>query len=171
MEDPRRIVQPGVPLQRRAVLGRRRQDCPGGAAAGTERPSRRGLARSRQAALRHPRHARADTDRAQRKPWLHPPDQLGRRPAVPDGATGDARGVSGVNRLGWGILAAFLLLLLAFVAMLGPGRQESAPIPTAAVAIPTTGGPLTIPVAGVAPDQLVDSFGDARGGGGRVHGA
>jgi murein DD-endopeptidase MepM/ murein hydrolase activator NlpD len=76
-----------------------------------------------------------------------------------------------VTRLGWGILTAFVILLLAFVAMLGPARQGSTPAPAGPVVGSASVGALTIPVVGVAPDQLVDSFGDARGGGGRIHGA
>jgi murein DD-endopeptidase MepM/ murein hydrolase activator NlpD len=76
-----------------------------------------------------------------------------------------------VTRLGWAILAAFATVLLAFAALLGPGRHGSVPQPSAPAAAPMAAGPLTIPVAGVPPTTLVDSFNDARGGGGRVHGA
>jgi murein DD-endopeptidase MepM/ murein hydrolase activator NlpD len=76
-----------------------------------------------------------------------------------------------VTRLGWGILAGLVVVVLAFVAMLGPGRQGSAPPPAPAIATPAAPGMLTIPVAGVPAAALVDSFGDARGGGGRSHGA
>jgi murein DD-endopeptidase MepM/ murein hydrolase activator NlpD len=76
-----------------------------------------------------------------------------------------------LSRLGWGILAGLVILVLAFVAMLGPARQANAPAPPSAIAAPATAGTLAIPVVGVAPAALVDSFGDARGGGGRVHGA
>lgn len=76
-----------------------------------------------------------------------------------------------MTRLGWGILAAFVIVLLAFVALLGPGRHGSAPQPGPPAYAQVASGPLTIPVAGVPPTALVDSFADPRGGGGRVHGA
>jgi len=77
-----------------------------------------------------------------------------------------------VTRLGWGVLAGFVIVLLIFVALLGPGqRRGSAPRPAFPISAPIAAGPLTIPVAGVPPTALVDSFDDVRGGGGRVHGA
>ena len=77
-----------------------------------------------------------------------------------------------MTRLGWGVLAGFVIVLLIFVALLGPGqRRGSAPRPAFPISAPIAAGPLTIPVAGVPPTALVDSFDDVRGGGGRVHGA
>ncbi len=75
-----------------------------------------------------------------------------------------------MTRLGWGILGGLVIVLLAFIAMLSPGREGSVP-PSPAIGTPAGPGMLTIPVAGVPPAALVDSFGDARGGGGRSHGA
>jgi murein DD-endopeptidase MepM/ murein hydrolase activator NlpD len=76
-----------------------------------------------------------------------------------------------VSRTGWGILAGLGILLLAFVAMLGPpvrrvlSNQSLPPIGRQA------GDGLIIPVVGVAASALVDSFNDVRGGGERVRGA
>jgi murein DD-endopeptidase MepM/ murein hydrolase activator NlpD len=76
-----------------------------------------------------------------------------------------------LSRLGWGLLAGFLIVVLAFVAMLGPARRGRVPSTPRPPARDTAAGVMTIPVAGVAPSALVDSFGDARDGGDRVHGA
>ncbi len=64
-----------------------------------------------------------------------------------------------------------MILLLAFVASLGSERQSSAPRLLPPAEGPVGAGALAIPVAGVAPSALIDSFNDARAGGGRVHGA
>jgi murein DD-endopeptidase MepM/ murein hydrolase activator NlpD len=50
---------------------------------------------------------------------------------------------------------------------------RSGPVKTVlkTIAPPVASGPLLIPVTGVAPGQLSDSFNDARGDGSRVHGA
>lgn len=80
-----------------------------------------------------------------------------------------------MNRLGWIVAGLFLLVALAFAAMLGPSRRRAGPAPAAEPAVTATaeqpGAGLVIPVAGVAPAQLVDSFSDPRGGGARIHGA
>jgi murein DD-endopeptidase MepM/ murein hydrolase activator NlpD len=84
-----------------------------------------------------------------------------------------------VNRLGWTILLLVLLAGGAFFLMLSPG---SAPSPDAtaetaagsAVAEPAElwradPSGFVIPVAGVAPAQLVDTWGQSRAGGDRAH--
>jgi len=79
-----------------------------------------------------------------------------------------------VTRLGWGILAVFLLAAIVFVAMVGPPlgmalSNRDRPIPQY-IAVHSGPGVLGMPVAGVQAGALVDSFSDPRGGG-RVHGA
>jgi murein DD-endopeptidase MepM/ murein hydrolase activator NlpD len=84
-----------------------------------------------------------------------------------------------VNRLGKIILLVIVLAVIGFVALVrfGPPRMiatapEPAPPParpSAPVQVLPSG--LAMPVAGVAPDKLYDSYGDARGGGERGHGA
>lgn len=82
-----------------------------------------------------------------------------------------------MNRLGWIILALFALVAVGVASRVrivdqmaptstDPAQQQAAP---AAAKAPVGG--LLVPVAGVAPAQLVDSFGDPRGGGTRGHGA
>lgn len=70
------------------------------------------------------------------------------------------------------------LLALALVALASMVRFTDAPASSrpiskmaegATPAEPQSGAPLAIPVAGVRPDALVDSFDDARGGGTRPH--
>lgn len=76
-----------------------------------------------------------------------------------------------MNRFGWFLLIVFAALGAAFVFMLSgdappaPAPQKSEPRIAAAPA------GLVIPVAGVTPDQLTDSWGDSRGGGSRRHNA
>ena len=74
-----------------------------------------------------------------------------------------------MNRLGWTILLVFLVVGggFALLAHFGGSRMP----PRATPAGPTTSGPLVIPVAGVAPRQLVDTFADPRGDGSRTHDA
>ena len=82
-----------------------------------------------------------------------------------------------MNRLGKIILLVIALAVAGFVALvrLGPSRTVApAPAPAPArpaVAVQVLPSGLAMPVAGVAPDALTDSFGDARGGGVRGHGA
>jgi len=83
-----------------------------------------------------------------------------------------------VNRLGRIILLVIVLAVIGFVAIvrLGPPRlmaPEPPPAPVAppAPAVQVLPSGLAMPVAGVAPDKLYDSFGDERGGGTRGHGA
>lgn len=80
-----------------------------------------------------------------------------------------------MTRLGWILLLAFLLVIGAFALMLrkgggvtqAPQTTTSAP-QTVPVAAPAGGG-LIIPVAGITPDKLSDTWGDARGDGARQH--
>lgn len=76
-----------------------------------------------------------------------------------------------MNRLGRTLLILFVALTVGFVALIrfGPGTAPEVPA-TAPPAAPAAGA-LTMPVAGVRADQLADTFGDARGGGTRRHGA
>ena len=76
-----------------------------------------------------------------------------------------------MNRLGWTILVVIVLALSAFVAMLGgeTGRRGPSNRSVELPAGPT--GSMLLPVAGIAREQLVDTWGEARGGGTRVHNA
>lgn len=82
-----------------------------------------------------------------------------------------------MNRLGWTIAALLVLGIIAFAGMArlggpitiarGPGPvAEPAPAPAAA---PVAIGGLVLPVAGVQPSALTDTWADPRGGGTRVH--
>ena len=76
-----------------------------------------------------------------------------------------------MTRLGWVLLLLFLVLGAAVALMLnfgGRATQEPATRPPPAAA-PQAG--LVIPVAGVGPAQLTDTWGDSRGGGTRRHNA
>lgn len=83
-----------------------------------------------------------------------------------------------MNRIGWALLVALLVVIGLFALMVRNGgapaeQQAPAPGPTAqiapaAAAMPAGGG-LIIPVAGVTPDKLADTWGDARGDGTRQH--
>ena len=79
-----------------------------------------------------------------------------------------------MNRFGKILLALIVLAGIAVATMVrfGPGQAPSPPPapPTAPEALVTPSG-LVIPVAGVQPGALYDSFGDPRGGGTRGHGA
>ncbi len=78
-------------------------------------------------------------------------------------------------------LIALLLVIgyIGWIVMLNlPGHRSAAPAPVAqagpvksAPAPVARSGPLIIPVAGMAPAQLIDSFSDDRGDGSRSHGA
>lgn len=80
-----------------------------------------------------------------------------------------------MTRLGGTILALILLAIAGFASMLsfGPSEKRS-PAATSTVAAPSPVGnavaaPLMVPVAGIAPGQLADTWGDSRGGGSRRH--
>lgn len=74
-----------------------------------------------------------------------------------------------MNKLGWTLLALIVALGAAFAALQypGSGSPEARVGPTSEV--PSAQGEMTIPVAGVRPEQLTDSWHDAREGGARVH--
>jgi len=82
-----------------------------------------------------------------------------------------------MTRLGWTLLILVLLAIGGFVLMLRQGGVTQAPRtatpspaqPAPAVAAMPGGGGLIVPVAGVTPDKLTDTWGDARGDGTRQH--
>ena len=83
-----------------------------------------------------------------------------------------------MTRLGWTLLLGFLVIVGAFALMVrtriapAPAQVASstpaAQIAPVAAAMPAGGG-LIVPVAGVTPDKLTDTWGDARGDGTRQH--
>lgn len=83
-----------------------------------------------------------------------------------------------MTRFGRFFVAALLMIVLCFALLvrcrdIGPAvapPQRPALPPRSAEVIGTPSG-LVIPVAGIRPAQLIDTFGDARGGGTRGHGA
>ena len=83
-----------------------------------------------------------------------------------------------MTRLGWALLLGFLVIIGLFALTVrtrvapatspvaaGSAPQRAAP----AMAAMPAGGGLIIPVAGITPDKLADSWGDARGDGTRGH--
>ena len=76
-----------------------------------------------------------------------------------------------MNRFGWFLLLVFILLAIGFGLMLKPGSEQPAPAPapTAAATPVEASSGLIIPVAGVKPEQLTDTWGQSRGGGSREH--
>lgn len=93
-----------------------------------------------------------------------------------------------MTRTGWVILALFVLLGIGLVSMLGGKGPAITPAPPAKPVVPmiedsrepadvspaeiariVVPSGLIVPVAGIRPDQLYDSWGDARGGGTRGH--
>lgn len=82
-----------------------------------------------------------------------------------------------MTRVGWGLLLVFAVVIGLFALMVrngGPASLQhradtaSPEVAPAAAAIPAGGG-LIIPVAGMTPDKLTDTWGDARGDGTRQH--
>jgi murein DD-endopeptidase MepM/ murein hydrolase activator NlpD len=75
-----------------------------------------------------------------------------------------------MNRLGCAILLLFLVIAIGFALLVrnegSPGAPKPSPAKVEAIAGPSG---FAIPVVGVRPDQLVDTFQDARGN--RTHGA
>lgn len=76
-----------------------------------------------------------------------------------------------MNRFGWFLLLIFILGAIAFALMLGRGSKQARPAPQpAATASPVqASADLVLPVAGVKPEELVDTWGQSRGGGMREH--
>ncbi len=85
-----------------------------------------------------------------------------------------------LKRMGWGMAALLLVLVAAFLSMVritieGPAPAAPAPAAEAPVAVPSpvrqAGDPvpLVIPVQGVRPEQLTDTWGQSRAGGAREH--
>jgi murein DD-endopeptidase MepM/ murein hydrolase activator NlpD len=86
-----------------------------------------------------------------------------------------------MTRLGWILLLAFVAVIGTFLLVVNKGGRigsMSRPAPAATPALPDlalagaankAGGGLIVPVAGVQPGQLTDSWGDDRGDGTRQH--
>jgi murein DD-endopeptidase MepM/ murein hydrolase activator NlpD len=76
-----------------------------------------------------------------------------------------------VNRFGWLLLLIFILLGVAFALMLRPGSAppNPNPTPTATTTPVQASSGLIIPVAGIRPEQLTDTWLQSRGGGSREH--
>ena len=75
-----------------------------------------------------------------------------------------------MNRLGWIILVLILVVCGAFALMLRPGSAPRADREFTVVETAPDAS-LMMPVAGIAPEQLVDTWGQARAGGVRAHDA
>jgi murein DD-endopeptidase MepM/ murein hydrolase activator NlpD len=79
-----------------------------------------------------------------------------------------------MTRLGWILLLVFVLIIGGFALMVRkgglrtPASHETASLAPTAAAMPAGGG-LIVPVAGITPDKLQDTWGDARGEGMREH--
>lgn len=77
-----------------------------------------------------------------------------------------------MTRVGWIVLAAILLIAALFASVLGfGGGTRPAPAPPPLPVRQGHGGGLQVPVAGVAREAIVDSWGQARSEGRRHHGA
>ncbi|WCT74320.1 M23 family metallopeptidase [Sphingomonas naphthae] len=86
-----------------------------------------------------------------------------------------------MNRLGFALILAFLVIGGGFWLLVDKGSAPApAPIVAPAQTVPAAAAPgvaragpsgLIVPVAGIAPAQLTDTFGDERGDGTRGHGA
>ncbi len=77
-----------------------------------------------------------------------------------------------MTRLGWFLLLLFVAIGAAVALMLnfGGAAEEETPAPAPRVKqAPQVG--IVIPVAGIKPEQLADTWGDSRGGGSRRHNA
>ena len=79
-----------------------------------------------------------------------------------------------MTRFGWILLLVFAIVIGGFALMVrqaGGPRMTSAPAqPGAPAAVAkSAGGGLILPVAGITPDALTDTWGDARGDGSREH--
>jgi len=79
-----------------------------------------------------------------------------------------------MTKLGATILAVIVLAVVGFASMLsfGPANTPETVIPNEAARLPAPkvgSVPLSIPVSGIAANQLADTWGDTRGGGSRTH--
>lgn len=78
-----------------------------------------------------------------------------------------------MTRLGWLLLIGFAIIIAGFVAVVRKGAPVTADRPerpaASSLAIPPSAGGLVVPVAGIAPGQLTDSWGDPRENGQRAH--
>lgn len=69
-----------------------------------------------------------------------------------------------MTRLGWLMLLGFAAVIGLFALVVQRGRERAPPAPSVAAA-----GALAMPVAGIAPGQLRENWGEPRGGGTRAH--
>ncbi len=81
-----------------------------------------------------------------------------------------------MTRLGASIFALIVLGAIAFASMLSFGPRPPRPEPASSPVITRSspvqavqGAPLAVPVSGVLPTQLSDTWGDSRAGGARLH--
>jgi peptidoglycan LD-endopeptidase LytH len=73
-----------------------------------------------------------------------------------------------VSRLGWWMLLGFVAVIAAFLALTRVVNGPSAP-PVTSEQPTVVAGELAIPVTGVTPAQLTDTWGQSRAGGMRAH--
>ena len=74
-----------------------------------------------------------------------------------------------MTRLGWILMLLFAAIIGGFALMVRNGGMMPASAPKMSASSIPAGGGLVIPVAGVRPDQLRDTWGDARADGTRQH--
>ena len=77
-----------------------------------------------------------------------------------------------MTKLGWGILIALVMVVGGFLSMLsfsGDGGRDVGARLRRANPFVRAPASLVIPVAGIAPTAIADSWGDARAGGARAH--
>ena len=73
-----------------------------------------------------------------------------------------------LKRIAMIIVAAVLVVVISTIRFV-PYRDKDVRLPDVGQSRGNTAGPLMVPVSGVAPSQLTDSWHDARDGGARVH--
>ena len=74
-----------------------------------------------------------------------------------------------MNRFGWVLLLLFLLAGATFMFMAAPSERAPVASTTPAAAPPVRIGALVLPVSGVAPARLADTWGQSRAAGAREH--
>lgn len=74
-----------------------------------------------------------------------------------------------MNRFGWVLLLLFLLAGATFMFMATPSERAPVASTTPAAAPPVRVGALVLPVSGVAPARLTDTWGQSRAAGAREH--